>query len=187
MSAASRNYADAFTFPVHIPAGTRISARQQGKAGSSITYIEIYCLGSNNYLSIPQQSKITTYGADESDSGGVSIDPGGTANTLGAYSEITASCGNIKSFFFAVGQQVNTARTDAYFHLDISVGAAGSEVVVLPGYTLLADSGLDMVSPVWSPIFPISIPAGTRISARASCSINDATDRLIDLIVYGIG
>jgi hypothetical protein len=33
---------------------------------------------------------------------------------------------------------------------------------------------------------PVSIPAGSRIAARAQSSINDATDRLFDLEVIGV-
>jgi hypothetical protein len=60
-------------------------------------------------------------------------------------------------------------------------------VVVLPniGFTMQFATNA-----CWSPNtvgpLPVDIPAGTRIAARMQASITDATDRLMDVIVYGI-
>jgi len=43
-----------------------------------------------------------------------------------------------------------------------------------------------MQPPVLGP-FPVAIPSGSRIAARAQCNISDATDRLFDVAVYGVG
>lgn len=94
----------------------------------------------------------------------------GSSHTPGAWVELTAS-----SPFDAVGIWVDvtgTASSGRPYMIDIGVGAAASEVVVVPSvyiqHTLREASGI---------MIPVAIPAGSRISARAQ--VNNSTTRTI--------
>jgi hypothetical protein len=58
--------------------------------------------------------------------------------------------------------------------------------VILGNLAYVVDSGIDTPEPQYYG-FPVSIPKGSRVAARAQCSINDATDRLIDITLIGLG
>lgn len=176
-----------YIMPISIPSGSRISGRMQNNDPSTgrIIHDSIYLVPSS--YSFKGSQKITTYGANESDSGGVQVDPGGTAHTKGVYSEIISSTTYpIKQLYLAFPNKANTARAFATFLVDIAVGSSGNEIVVLENiwFYTLANAGI--IPWNFGPI-PVSIPIGTRLSVRAQCSITDATDRLFDTIVYGIG
>ncbi len=174
-----------YLFPVCIPKGSQISARVQASTKDSTVNFQLMLIGAG--FSNISCSKVDTYGADTSDSGGTSIDPGASANTKGAWVEITSGCLRpILGLSIAIGNQLNTARTTGAWLLDIGVGAAGSETVIIPDLGLIASGTSDRVSPYVFPFIPLSIPVGTRISARAQSTITDATDRTFDIILYGI-
>jgi hypothetical protein len=115
------------------------------------------------------------------------VDPGASINTKGStYSEMTSSSSAITqslTCMFSMGG--NTAPQTFLAAVDISTGAGGAEVVLVPdlrlsGRDLVAGSGVLMVAPR-SYTMLTYIAASTRIAVRASSNINDATDRLFDV------
>lgn len=176
---------DKMWVPIRIPNGTRISARIQSSTGSSAISVGIVVWGQSFPPSSPL-GRITTYGADTIDSGGVSVDPGAVANTKGAYSEVVASTGNeIKMLWMSVGEQANIARTGGDWAFDIAVGAGTSEQIVVPDLLSRLVSTTDSFhGRVYGP-YPVQIPSGTRLAVRAQSSVTDATDRLVDVVLYG--
>lgn len=123
------------------------------------------------------------------------VDPGGTANTKGSYTEISEDAGNVLNgdsvahdyayFGFLVNSQFNGAVTGNNCLIDIAKGAASSEVHILEDYYLNANSS-EVVSTggvVWT---PGSVSMGDRISARLQCDITDATDRLKGFLLAGL-
>lgn len=180
----------AFHLPVQIPAGVRIAARCQA-LGASSGALHVNCsLLAQGLLPSSPLSRVTTYGADTSDSGGVSVDPGGSANTKGAWSQLAASTRPAGLLVVAFGNQANIARSAGNFMVDIGVGAAGAEVVVIPNLALKASaSGAGVtiaLEPLVFPPLPVAVPAGARLAARAQSNNTDATDRLLDVVCYGI-
>lgn len=175
-----------FLIPIAIPAGTRIAARTQCSAGGYTVQVTISLI-SQGFLPSASLHRVTTYGANTADSGGVSVDPGGTAHTKGAYSQINgATSAPIRALLVAIGGQVNFTRATCGWLVDIAIGAASSERIIIPDLALVCDVGSDDVTPfVLGPFF-IDIPAGVRLAARAQCSITDASDRLFDIVLYGI-
>lgn len=130
-----------------------------------------------------------TLGADTGNSGGDSIDPDGSADTKGSYDKITSSLSvGIKALMVCIGSSINNARQFCSWNLDIAVGPAGSEVVIIPDLYLCVFGGTDnhRVSPPFIGPFPVSIPAGGRVAARAKCNITDSTDRVFDLVLIGL-
>ena len=175
-----------YIFSIHIPSGTRISARAQTSAGGGVIRLSA-CLLALTLSSMRSFSRVTDYGTATGDSGGVSVDPGGSANTKGAWSEIVASSTNlIRALTVAIGNQVNDAREEAEWLLDIGIGAGGSEKVIVGDMPLVSHPNMDLVFPMVFPSILLTIPSGTRLAARAQTNITDATDRLIDVALYGV-
>lgn len=174
-----------YVIPLQIPAGTRISARSQGHVSSQGLKVDLYLMKGG--VAFPSAcGRLTPYGANTADSGGVQIDPGTTANTKGAYSEITSSTSNpIKALIAAFPLVGDGTRSDCDWMVDIAVGAAGSEVPLISNFHLMCAATGNSHYPQASPTIPVAIPSGTRIAVRAQCSIT-TSDRLFDAIIYGI-
>jgi hypothetical protein len=173
-----------FPTPLFIPAGTRIVARAQT---TGTTSRQIYLVGTLTRIGgFGEQvglSKSFTYGAVTATSRGTIIDPGGLADTKGAWVELTSSCQEVKGFNIMFGDQLHTDRVTCWWHADIGIGAEGSEVLIVEDEFLQANSLSDGVAPRNTAFIPISIPAGTRIAARTKCSSTDATRRKFDIVL----
>lgn len=173
-----------FYVPLPVKAGTRLAGRYQA---SSTTNDQVHVqpqFVAGDWFSSLRCGRATTYGANTADSGGTSVDPGGTINTKGAYSELSASVNGMRHALICVGNQANGARSGAGWLVDLAVGGAGSEAVVIPNMQLRQVITIDLFSPAFIER-PMVVKSGQRLSARASCGINDATDRLLDLVVIG--
>ncbi len=168
---------------VDIASGTRLSARVQSLSGGSDT-LDIWLMQEDRALG--SLATPVQYGALTASSQGTQVDPGGSANTKGAYSQLTASTtANAAALVVIVTGNGNAAPTAANFNLDIATGAAASETVVIPDLSLHSDSGGDGFLPA---VFEVnlSVASGTRLAARAMSSITDATDRLLFVTVLGM-
>jgi hypothetical protein len=175
-----------YFFPIRLPEGVRLAIRCQARQATQSAGVVVTLIGVSNILSEPL-SRCTTYGAVTADSGGIQVDPGGTVDTKGSYSEIVSSTSNpIRQIIIVLGDQNNATMTTCFFHLDIAIGAASSEKILIPDLFFGAGTTTDGHVPAVFGPFPVEIPAGTRIAARARCSINDATDRLFDIAIYGV-
>lgn len=177
-----------YFLPIEIPAGVRLSARcQSGTAVANVVRVSLVLFGQG--LNAPSGlSRIDTYGAATADSGGTSIDPGGVANTKSTYTQIVASTSaSMQYLILAFGSQQHGTRTSCSWLVDVAIGAAASEQIILPNLALNCSSSPDVVAPQFYGPLPISIPAGTRIAARAQSDLITATVRLFDMIAYGIG
>lgn len=172
--------------PIFIPVGSRIAVRCQATTASGIVVCSIQLLA-YGVLSFGSLQHVESWGPNTADSGGVSVDPGAVANTKGAYSQVTAATAReTKWLIVAIGNNADAARTAATWLVDIAIGAAASEQIVIPDLRLGANSTGDDMRPKFF-AFPFSIPIGARVAARASCSITTAGDRLFDIAIYGVG
>lgn len=109
-----------------------------------------------------QQHNVTAADRD-----GTTITAGGTAHTKGAFSsgELIASADEDA---FAISIRVtgiNVAVTDTSFLLDIGVGASGSERVLIADLDVWGGTNSPGSGKHW--YFPVYIPKGQRIAARA--------------------
>jgi len=170
-----------FTAPLGIASSTRIAARSQ--SSSSTIQVEF----SLTLVAAGGVSGITTFtndGANTGTSGGVSIDPGGTANTKGAYSQITASTTAVAQWIAVLLIHGSTTATSARWMVDLATGAAASEVVLIPDLApSLGDTSNNVTFGAGAWPFLTYIASSTRIAARASCSTNAATSRLLQAAV----
>lgn len=81
-----------------------------------------------------------------------------TANTKGSYTQLMASTSFDAA---AIMLELNTNFGDTNYLLDVAVGAAASEQIIIPNLALAFNVGMAL-----SVLFPIAIPAGSRLSAR---------------------
>lgn len=116
-----------------------------------------------------------TIGADTGATGGTTVTGSVTAHTKGAWAQLVASSAAAASWieviigFPSVGAQ--------QYMVDIGVGGAGSEAVLLPN---LHFEGISADSGTAHYIFPVAIAAGTRVSAR--CQSNSGGSDTIQVM-----
>jgi len=172
-------------WPVKIPAGTRIAARCQASVASAACRA-MALLGSSGFVGEPGLARVVDYGTSIPQ--GTTVDPGGTANTKGSWVQLVASTTNrIGTLLLGASNLGQTARTTCEWLVDIGIGGAGSETVLLSNVHYECVSTEDTIHPQGRGPYYVEIPAGTRLAARAQCSINTVTVRNIALIAYGIG
>lgn len=171
-----------FRFPLFIPVGSRITARAQSGTGSATVAVQVHLI-KGGALKGRSYSRCVTYGANTADSGGTSIDPGGTINTKGSWISIATTIAPINFLQVCFGNQNNGTRTNGDWFVDIGIG---TDQLIIPNLLMTTNAVHDTLTPMGYGI-DVDIPIGTPLIARASCTINDATDRLFDLILLGVG
>jgi len=186
-SVASDLAPSTYFLPVRIPVGSRVSARSQSSTGSSTCNIAVYGI-SQGFSGAPGFGQVTCYGIPGTDdSGGTEYDPGGSANTKASWTQVVSSTSQpIKQMLVVIGNIRNNNQVARYqWAMDVGVGAALSETIVIPDLWFLCDTPSDGRVPAAFGPFPCDIPAGTRLAVRAQCSGTDATDRKFDVLIYG--
>lgn len=179
-----------YQFPLMIPSGTRVAARcsaDQTNFNSSIQMITF----ADTYASVGVGSAIDTYGYNTSLNLGTPVDPGGSANTKGAYAQITASTtADMAGFVLALDPQNDTTGNSFGINwlIDLAVGSSGNEVVIIPNMFQVgfAQGALANILTPTFPYIPIQIPAGTRIAIRAQSQITRTPDRIFGATLYGV-
>lgn len=180
--------------PMAIPAGTKISAAAQSSAtsGSPVIRVGGVGIGPNPRLPSPQVARAIAYGYSSAATAGTTVDPGGTAHTKGVWTEITASTtANHHGLLIAPTTYNNggavsgiTLTANTQWLIDIGVGGSGSEVAIasnLDYHVLSSRYTMQQPSEVMIPI-----PSGTRLSVRCQCNVNTASERLVDIVLYGL-
>ncbi|WP_428492178.1 hypothetical protein [Rhodopila sp.] len=179
-----------YFFPLVIPAGTPVSARfasDQPFYGANINLT----LFADGALSGGGGSAIDTYGFNVAAGVGTPVDPGATVNKMGAFAQLTASVTNdLAGFFLAFDGQdgQNGSGESACTLMQLAIGAAGSEKIILPYFynTTFSYSGFVTVLNVNSPYFPFPIRAGSRVAVRMQSQTNVNPDRLMGVTLYGV-
>jgi hypothetical protein len=171
-------------FPLGVASGTRLSARLQCEVAGTPYHLTVYAYSTDELPSTI--TGFTCYGFTSATSiPGVSVDPGGTVDTKGSYSTIASSLANKVRAIAIKPTQQNTGSGNCVWKYDVSTGAAASEVVLLGDITMGCAFNSDMILDSVVEL-PIEIAAATRIAVRSQCSINDATDRLVNFQIVGI-
>jgi hypothetical protein len=178
---ASITVADVY-IPLPVRAGTRVSARTQASTGSATLVVGLDFVKSRHALSF---KRATTYGANTADSGGTSVDAGAVINTFGGWTEISSAITNpMKYAIVCLGVGANYGRTAAVGVAEIGRGPNPNEVTVAGGLGQLQGTADDVYQPCTFGRLA-EIERGTRLVARARCSLTDAADRLMDVVVIG--
>jgi hypothetical protein len=172
--------ASRYIFPCSIPAGSRIAA--QCVDGTHVNFqIRIF---DGAFTQMEGAAGIDVVGY----SGGLGtpVTPSPTANTKGSYAQLVASSARDYIGFLASVDYQNGATTNALSWLiDIAIGGAGNEQIIVPNKYMqsISIAGSSVPTPTFGPFF-IPIPAGTRIAAR--CQAGGASAAALGLSLYGI-
>jgi hypothetical protein len=189
-TAGLRDGGSAYMFPFVVPAGTRIAANCRSNVASETVQCNVM-LFDDAFGSVTGGGATDTYGFNTAASLGTQIDPGASANTKGSYVQITASTTyDLAGFFLGFDGTGNTPGSLANaISMDVGVGSAGNEVIVLPDFPLVAsqtNAPRHSMNPGSTPYFPIKIPAGSRIAIRAQSTTASSPSRLFGVTFYGV-
>lgn len=169
--------------PVNIPAGSRISVRNQCTSASGQVIVNVIGVCSGLW-GTPPGGQILDLASVTASSRGVSVDAGAVASTYGAWTQLIASTTlDIAAVMLQIGGIVNVNPSAAVFHAQIGVGAAASEQLLHELFFATNITAWFTCHPYW---LPASIPAGSRIAARIKSSTTDATDRVASLNLFGL-
>ena len=171
-----------------IPEATRIAARCQSAVASQTLHVTVTLLG-QGFLPSAGLGRLETWGAVTTGSTGTVVDAGATANTKGAWVQLIASTGfDTEDLLLAFDHdETGFPAATRTFLLDIGLGAAAAEQVVIDNLAVALSASDNAFLPRTLGPVPCRIPAGTRVAARCQCSIATAGQREINLIAYGVG
>lgn len=174
-----------FSVPLTISTGTRIAARVQQWHSVSENFNIGIILGVGTLSGLAGLADVHSYGDVGSATTGTTVDPGSTANTKGSWTEIVSSTAHpIKAIAMGLSNDASNVGSAAEWLFDIGIGGSGSEVVIAPNiYGQRNENENHNSLPLQ--FVPVNIPAGSRLAVRSQCNITNATDRVIDVILYG--
>lgn len=172
-----------FLFPLFVPRGSRLSARLQDAGGSGAADIAVTLIAANTILGSQGVGSVVAYGVKEF-TNGTNIDPGGTANTDSAWVELTAATARDHHWFaLATKCGDNSIAADTKWRVSLGIGAS-TEAVLVPDLHFSADASTEY--PVNAVVcFPLFVPKGSRLSAKARSSVTGDGDRDVDVVLYG--
>ena len=106
---------------------------------------------------------------DSAASHATDVAAGAGSNAKGAWVEMIASTERPVCGLWV--QLQKSTQNDSDYLVDIGIGVIGSEMAILPNLLFCAGpSSLDPGGTITNYYFPIQLPAGIRVSARAQCS-----------------
>lgn len=112
-----------------------------------------------------------------------SLTASASANTKGAYAELTAASPEAaKAVFISIHDATSGARR---FLVDLAIGAAASEVVVVADVPFAPGDQFNTNCPGF--YLPLAIPAGSRVAARVACSTGSSVCRIAVHLIGGVG
>lgn len=175
----------AHLLPLRVPAGRQLAFR----AASSVANLNprVWICGSSVAVGGGRGFSRMVALYTPQTSRGIDVDAGGTVDTLGAWTQLTASVperiGAISVALGAAGDNARAAVTAVA--VDIGIGSSGNERILVPKLGACAEAVGDVFTPNTFGPWGVDVPAGARISARAQCSVNTAGDRVVDVAAWG--
>jgi hypothetical protein len=165
--------------PIRIKKGTRVACRTMSDSASATATIGLQFVHAG-IASDPGFSRAVQVGAVTASTSGTAVNPGGTAHTKSTWANLGTAPHNFKAIMLSIVFN-NAAMTKCFWKLDVGIGSGPT--IVIPDLLITALTDQAKQEYWW---FPIKVKSGVAIQMRASCSITDATDRVInDCIVYG--
>lgn len=173
--------AKVWDFPLHVPAGSRLSAQAAGIRTSTNLYVAVYLYGGDAYPPWRVGGHVTTYGIGTVPDG-TTVTPG-SSGAEGSWTEITAS--TTSGHFCLVPSfqcSGDTAIQAANVVVDLGVGSA-TESQIAEGYWFGTDTAEGMDGPYPSMPCFFDIPSGTRLVMRAS---HQGTPDLVNGAIHAV-
>jgi hypothetical protein len=171
-----------FRFPIQVPAGVRLAGRMQANSNTTGTVAVAPYFQRRGFLDEAGLTTSTLYGWTSA-----SMTAGGPASSAsptskGSWVQIMAATATahqalaVQLYQFASG----VAR---FWHTDIGVGAVGAEQVLLADLYMAQQSGTEADFTEMGPFF-VSLPVGTRLSARCAVSTAGVSTQNMGLRCY---
>jgi len=167
-----------YTFPLHIPEGTRLSARGQALIASDVCEVNVFLHGGPSGLAWPIYDGCDAIGIATSTSSGTYI-TSGASGTEGAWTSVGGVTARpYDALMFGVGGVNNTVITSLAYHFEIGYSSTTlAEYLVFTGTAEVAFRYPD----TW---FGASIPASTQLQVRGEASA--AGPQTVDVALYGL-
>lgn len=147
-------------FPVHIPAGTRISARCQSSASSGDLEITVQGFAGN----AQGYAGVDCIGFVAATTAGLAVDlAGGTRFLFGSYTELIHTTTKDYAGVMLMMNGASGGGINQSWLWCLAIGASGSEVEIISNVWMNMDNGAGLA---FYPFVPLKIPAGTRLSIR---------------------
>lgn len=167
--------------PVAIPAGTRISARLQGDSGSLTCRLQVVAIAQAGPQVPFIGSRIQSYGEDLASTDGTFEQlTSYTANTKGGWLQMDAAVAD--DIFALCLAQIMFTGSNVQLLVDIGIGAAASEVVILENLPFGANGN---VQTAYSPWLPVYVPKGERLAIRFQSNLV-GSGYYPDFLLYGV-
>lgn len=174
-----------YFIPVRLPPDVKVWARHQNTAASAKAGVQVSWFGGNgNPGNFPSFSGMVALGATTASTTGTAITPGATG-AEGAWTQIVASTAkDYGGVMISPLFNVDTSLTSGlHTTLDAGVGASGQELTIGENLTQqVLWSTAEQKDAICIPSF-VGIPAGQRLSVRASGSTT--ADGSNSVILYG--
>lgn len=186
VGAVAQGVSRAYSLPLSVAAGVRLSARCQSTTGGGTLSCAVLVVGGTMIGSAAcgqvEACGVTTSAATRL----TAIDPGGSVNTDSAWTQLIASTTFPYTYILiAFGHGASTTGLNAPYLVDFAIGANPNEKAILSDIALKSATITD--SPPVVVATPLSVPSGSRLSARLRCTSTTATDRILDVAVWGVG
>lgn len=171
VSMADNGWNSAF-FPLALPAGTRVACRYQAATGGLTTGVKLLFI-TDNFIGLQPVTRWQDWGTNTGASTGAAVVAGGSAHTKGGYSQLIAATAFTTKW---LALMVAWSDTNRNFAIDIAIGAAASEEVVIPDLFSFNSSAVVVG-------LPFSIPGGSRVAAR--CASQNASSTVLLSVLGG--
>lgn len=112
----------------------------------------------------------------------VTLTAAASAHVKGTYTEVVASTAAATTAII-ISFPNHTLNSDGRYLIDIATGAAASETIIIPNFIAWTTDQSGTAG--MTTLLPVSIPAGTRISARCQCSTANSTLDVQVLLLQG--
>jgi hypothetical protein len=176
-------------FPIYIPKGSRVTV--QTSAASATDYPKMgFHLFPRGMFGAQGCGQSETLGVSTGTNRATVIDPGSSANTKGAWTTVGASTGFPYKFMLVFvtfpKEWTSAGGTRRNCMMDIGIGSSGNEVILIPDLYFRVDEWQRCGAPQ-SVTWPVSVPAGARISARCQSEETTIVQREFEVSVIGFG
>lgn len=160
-------------FPLVVAQGSRVVMRIRSAVASKANTFGIRLNGGGFG---PEAAYLaTTYGAVTTSSRGTVLTAAASTNTKSAWSEIiSATTSPARWLYVGVGMANTTVQSAADALMDVGMGVAGSERIIIPdiAFGMSANEQLNLHMPC---LFPVNIPVGARLAVRYQATVTGST------------
>lgn len=173
--------------PLNIPSGSRLACRWQTDDAASRSYSVALIGRKRHEWDDSGWERCVDWGAQTADTSALTLTDPGATHTKGAWTQLVAAAEfHIKQLKVMCGDPGYNGSANPSNFVDIGIGAAGSEDVIIPnlytGKPGFAHTGIPGYAD-----FPVDIARGTRVAARQQSGQGSVDGRRVDVHVLAFG